>query len=51
MTQPSLRVVLPVALACILLGVSALSFTLSLRDRQKDLSASARAQMLSLIHI
>lgn len=47
MTQPSLRVLLPVALACILLGVSALSFTLSLGERQKDLSASARAQMLT----
>lgn len=47
MRQPSLRVLLPVALACILLAVSAVSFSLSLRERQRELSDNARAQLLT----
>lgn len=47
MNRLPLRLLLPLALAIILLGVGALSFTLSLHERQRDLAEASRAALLT----
>ena len=47
MNRLPLRLLLPLALAMILLGVGALSFTLSLHERQRDLADASRAALLT----